>query len=175
MDLELERKWTVSKDIIKKYNFNLKYKIQQGYLIVDDNKEIRIRSKNNIDNDKDKEFYLQRKIRSDKNTTEETSIDLSKNSGEKLIKKAKPLIYKNRYKLEKPYQLLGLDEIKEVIIDRYIKPEVNYNKLEIEFTNKKAMEDFISPIWFGEELNFNDSDLWLNIKKDKLKLPKGVK
>jgi len=163
--LELERKWTVSKDIISKYRFKLKYKIKQAYIAISDDIEVRVRSKNNIDNDKDKKYYITRKEGKGNNIRKETTIPISKESGEILFDNCGTYIYKNRYELENPKELLELDEIKEVIIDTYIKPEVNHNKIELEFTDKESMNNFIPPIWFGEELEFGDKDLYLSMKK----------
>ena len=133
--MEIERKWVVDNDIdIKSLNIEKEYIIEQAYLFVDKNTEIRIRRKN------DKYFLTQKSdgdlIREEFETPINESIYLF------LIKnKIGNIINKSRYVI--PY-----DDVK-IELDVF---DSGLMLAEIEFTTVEEANKFIPPEWFGEEV-----------------------
>lgn len=174
MGIELERKWRVSKDIVRKCNFNLRYKIRQNYISIKDKKESRVREITNLNRICyfDKIYIIEKKNRLSNNKAEEKEIVINEVIGKEFMDSevyGKP-ICKNRYIIREPNKYFmseasGENFIRESIVDVFTQPVLDYAIIEIEFNNEESMNNFIEPVWFGEELDINNSDIWLKLNK----------
>lgn len=150
MSVEIERKFLIKKIPENLENYKSE-KISQGYLVVSEDIEVRIRKKG-------KNFYLTVKSGGDL-IRDEIEIELQ----EKQFNTLWPLteekrIVKKRYYIPYENHLIELDiysdQLKGLIVG------------EVEFKSEKQSEQFSPPDWFGEEITadkrYKNKNLFLN-------------
>lgn len=136
--MEIERKYLID---INKVPYNLsetkKHHIEQGYLSREP--VVRVRKE-------DEDYYLTYKSKG-MMVREEYNLPLTKESYAHLLKKADGIIItKIRYIIPFEKYIIELDEFMGKYEGLYL--------AEVEFKNEKEAEEFIPPIWFGEDVTF---------------------
>jgi len=139
MAREIERKFIINKlpENLEKYPNS---KISQGYLIITEHMEIRLRSKDGL-------FYQTVKTGSGLNRNE-YEIELAKDQFDKLWALTKGnRVNKTRYDIDFDNYIIELD-IYEGDLSRLVTAEV-------EFTSDEVSNNFEPPDWFGEDITLD--------------------
>lgn len=151
--LEIERKWLVDNSIFIKLNAPIleAMRINQFYLIKNDNEEVRCRSvyisKSTMSKSNIRENYMTIKKNINNITREENETKISVEDYIDLRRRAiTGAIEKVRYKI-------GLSKnIAELDIYYNLPNNPNLNTVEIEFETEEEANNFTPPDWFGREV-----------------------
>lgn len=148
MSKEIEKKFFIKK--LPDYTNIDKYKIiEQKYLSITDDAEVRVRKTKNSDGVT--KYYLTYK-KGKGRIREEKTISIDKKSFQKIWHTI------NEQPINKTrYYVLHDNNIIEV--DCFNNPKLN-DVAEIEFKNKKEMDSFKPPIWFKEETDLKNKDFY---------------
>lgn len=158
---EIEKKFRI-KYIPKDLDVKEELLLSQNYFAVTDNAEWRIRKKTNS---KGETVY--------KETHKEGKGEVRKEKEWKLDKDIGEITFNNQEKVYKPInkkRFLIPYKGKTVEMDIFSDEDVcdfvgGKGVAEIEFESVEEMNSFEFPKWFGEEVNFSNSDIWKHINK----------
>ncbi len=153
-NVEIERKFLLD-NIPSWIKANSHIRIEQAYLMVSPNKEIRLRKEGS------------KRILTIKNgkglIREEFETELHKSEFDELWNSVRKnfSIVKTRYFI--------FENGKTIDVDVFSGPLLGLAVVEVEFNSKKEAEGFKLPYWFGKEVTFEekykDKNLWISINK----------